>query len=424
MRLFDLIALLLVLVAILSYLNHRFLKLPPSIGLMALTLCGSVGVIIAGRCVPSVAQHVTAFVHQLHFDEAVLHGMLGFLLFAGALHINLNELAQWKIPIALLATLGVLLSTLLVGGLLWGALALLGVEMRFSFCLVFGALISPTDPIAVLGLLKQFGAPRALEVTIAGEALFNDGVGVVVFLGLLQFALASTAFHPAVFPLLLLREAVGGVVFGLGIGGLAYWMLKSVDNYQLEILLSLALVAGGYALAEHLHLSAPLAMVVAGLIIGNQGRSRAMSRTTVEHLDLIWELIDEVLNAVLFVLLGLEVLMLSFTGRLIAAGASAIVIVLLARLLSVGGPAWLLRRWQAVERYPITILTWGGLRGGISVALALSVPNHSDGVEIPERNIIFVITYMVVAFSILVQGLTMGPLVRRLLATDIAGHRR
>jgi CPA1 family monovalent cation:H+ antiporter len=422
MRLLDLIAVLLVLVALLSYLNHRWLKLPPSIGLMALTLCGSVGVVVIGRGLPSVVEQVKTFVHQLHFDEAVLHGMLGFLLFAGALHINLNEVTQWKIPIALLATLGVLLSTVLVGVMLWGVLFLLSIDMRFGYCLVFGALIAPTDPIAILGLLKQFGAPRPLEVTIAGEALLNDGVGVVVFLSLLQIASAPSDFQPSTFPLLLLWEAGGGVLFGLAIGLLAYALIKSVDNYRVEILLSLALVAGGYALAEHLHLSAPLAMVVAGLLIGNQGRRLAMSATTVERLDLVWELIDEILNAMLFVLLGLEVLILSFTGRLIAAGALAVGIVLLARLASVGLPAWLLRRWQAVDRYPVMLLTWGGLRGGISVAMALSVPSQVDGETVPERDIILVITYMVVVFSILVQGLTMGPLVRRLLTAAPSGR--
>jgi CPA1 family monovalent cation:H+ antiporter len=337
-----------------------------------------------------------------------MQGMLGFLLFAGALHIELGDLASQKAAIAVLATLGVVLSTVIVGGLAWCLLAVLGVEMRLIYCLLFGALISPTDPIAVLALLRQAGVPRSLEVTITGESLFNDGVGVVLFLGLLQVATSGGGLEPAPLAGLFVREAAGGAVFGLAAGYATYRLLKSVDNYQVEVLLSLALVAGGYALANALHLSGPIAMVVAGLLIGNHGRSFAMSPTTVEHLDAFWELIDEVLNAVLFVLLGLEVLAVTFTGRDLAAGLLAIPVVLLARVASVGLPVWLLRLRGPIHPCAVRVLTWGGLRGAISVALALSLPR-----EAPEREAILEMTYVVVVFSILVQGLTMGPLARR-----------
>jgi CPA1 family monovalent cation:H+ antiporter len=418
LRLFDLIAVLLVLAALFSYLNYRLLRLPTTIGLMALTLLASVLVVVVGQFVPQVEQQAEQFVRQVGFNDTVLHGLLGFLLFAGALHVNLDDLARWKVPIAVLATAGVLLSTALVGLLLWGVLDLVGVEVRFLYCLLFGALVSPTDPIAVLGLLKQIGAPRPLEIKIVGESLFNDGVGVVVFLGLLEVATGEHGFEPGHLAVLFLRDALGGALYGLSVGILAYWLLKSVDNYQVEILLSLALVGGGYALAERLHLSGPIAMVVAGLLIGNQGRRFAMSPRTVEHLDLFWELVDEILNAILFVLLGLEVLVLTFTGRFLAAGLLAVAVVLLGRLISVGLPVALLRRWEPFERYTVPILTWGGLRGGISVAMALSLPNQAAGQPVPEREVILVMTYVVVVFSILVQGLTIGPLTRHWIASE------
>ena len=309
-----------------------------------------------------------------------------------------------------------LLSTVVVGGLTWGLLALIGLPMRFLDCLLFGALISPTDPIAVLGLLKRVGVPKALEVQIAGESLFNDGVGVVVFTGLL--GVASGLHRPDLghVALLFVQETVGGALFGLVVGLLVFLMLRSVDDYKVEILLSLALVAGGYALADAWHLSGPIAMVVAGLMIGNHGRSFAMSATTNERLDQFWELIDEILNAVLFVLIGLEVLALTFTARNLVAGLLVIPIVLAARLISVGLPIRVLRRWVRFEPSTVRILTWGGLRGGISVALALSVPGKPSAVAVPGRDVIVVITYVVVVFSIVVQGLTVGPLTRRWLS--------
>ena len=413
MRLFDLIAVFIVMAAGFGYLNFRLLKLPTTIGLMALSLLFSLSLFVLGAFVPAIAQQTRSVIEQFDFNQVLLHGMLAFLLFAGALHIDLGDLARHKEPIALLATVGVLLSTLIVGVLMWGVFALLGFKLRFIDCLLFGALISPTDPIAVLSLLKKIGAPKTLEVQIAGESLFNDGIGVVLFMGLLEVATGENYFDVGHFAFLFIREAVGGAVFGLAIGLVAYRMLKSVDNYQVEILLSLALVWGGSALADALHMSAPIAMVVAGLLIGNQGRSFAMSKMTTEHLDLFWELVDEGLNAVLFVAIGMELLVLTFTASYLAAGVLAVVIVLVARLVSVGLPVWLLRRSERFDPSMVPILVWGGLRGGISVALALSLPPEAAGDGVPRREVILATTYVVVVFSILVQGLTVGTMTRR-----------
>ncbi|MGD0040642.1 MAG: sodium:proton antiporter [Isosphaeraceae bacterium] len=412
-RRWPLIAVFIVMAAGFGYLNFRLLKLPTTIGLMALSLLFSLSLFVLGAFVPAVVQQTRSVIEQFDFNQVLLHGMLAFLLFAGALHIDLGDLARHKEPIALLATVGVLLSTLIVGVLMWGVFALLGFKLRFIDCLLFGALISPTDPIAVLSLLKKIGAPKTLEVQIAGESLFNDGIGVVLFMGLLEVATGENDFDVGHFAFLFIREAVGGVVFGLAIGLVAYRMLKSVDNYQVEILLSLALVWGGSALADALHISAPIAMVVAGLLIGNQGRSFAMSKMTTEHLDLFWELVDEGLNAVLFVAIGMELLVLTFTASYLAAGVLAVVIVLVARLVSVGLPVWLLRRSERFDPSMVPILVWGGLRGGISVALALSLPPEAAGDGVPRREVILATTYVVVVFSILVQGLTVGTMTRR-----------
>ena len=417
MPLFDFVAVLMVFAAGFSYINFRWLRLPATIGSMALALVFSVAIVVAGMFVPEVERSARALAGQFDFNEALLHGMLGFLLFAGALHIDLGELAGHKWAIAVLASLGVLLSTAIVGGLTWVVLGMLGFGPRIIDCLLFGALISPTDPIAVLAILKQTSAPPPLEIQIAGESLFNDGIGVVVFTGLLEIAMGEQKFDVPHLSILFLREVVGGILFGLAIGWVVYRMLRSVDQYQVEIMLSLALVAGGYALAEFLHLSGPIAIVVAGLLIGNHGRAFAMSPKTNEHLDLFWQLVDEILNAILFVAIGLQVLALTFTGKNLAAGVLAIAVVLAARLVSVGLPVWCLRRSDQFEPALVPLLTWGGLRGAISVALALSLPGPGEPGAIGGRNVIVAMTYVVVVFSILVQGLTVGPLTRRWLAT-------
>jgi CPA1 family monovalent cation:H+ antiporter len=407
MKLFHILAILISLSALFSYLNYRYLKLPTAIGLMLIALLSSLALLILGPLATDVEAYAAALLRTVDFDETLLHGMLSFLLFAGALHVNLADLAKQRWVIATLATASVLGATVIIGYLAYWVFGLLDLDIPFIYCLLFGALISPTDPIAVLGILKSTAAPKTLETKITGESLFNDGVAVVVFLVLLGVATGGDQISAASVAGLFIQEAVGGVLYGLAIGTLAYWMLKRVDDYSVEVLITLALTTGGYALAEVLHLSAPIAIVVAGLLIGNHGRSFAMSDRTREHLDTFWELVDEILNAVLFVLIGMEVLVLAVRQEYLLAGLLAIPITLLARLVSVGVPVGIMRRYRSFSPMVVTILTWGGLRGGISVALALSLPQGA------VRDTLVTVTYMVVAFSILVQGLTIGPLVRR-----------
>lgn len=406
MDVLQITALLLSLAAVFSYINYRYIRLPATIGLMLIALLVSLvllGLDLAGLAFP--AKWARSILHGVDFGQTLLQGMLSFLLFAGALHVNLGDLARQKWVIAILASVGVVTSTLLVGVFTWWVLGLIGINIDFIYCLLFGALISPTDPIAVLGILKTSGAPKSLETKIAGESLFNDGVGVVIFLALLGIATSGEVSTGEVV-LLFAEEAIGGVLFGLVIGWIAYRMLATVDKYQVEVLLTLALVMGGYGLAEAIHVSAPIAIVVAGLLIGNHGRTMAMSEKTREHLDNFWELVDEILNAVLFVLIGLELLALSFRGEYLIAALLLIPLVLLSRFISVGIPVSLLRNFRPFTPHAVKVLTWGGLRGGISVALALSLPAGA------ARDIILAITYVVVVFSILVQGLSIGRLLR------------
>ncbi len=407
MNLFDIIALLITLTAIFSFINYCTLKLPMTIGVMLIGLVMSLGLLALKPLGLDLTIQASAILGAIDFNQTLMHGMLSYLLFAGALHVNLTDLANQKWLIASLATLGVLVSTAIIGILLWFILGLLGIDLPFIYCLVFGALISPTDPIAVLAILRTANAPKSLETKITGESLFNDGIGVVIFLLVSGFAFGGIDITVSSVIIFFLEEALGGVVFGFIVGGITYAMLKRVDNYQVEILLTLALVTGGYALAEALHFSAPIAVVVAGLMIGNHGRMLAMSENTREHLDTFWELIDEILNAVLFVLIGLEILVITFESQLLVAGGLAIVIVLFARFISVGVPVFFIRKFRELTPGVTKILTWGGLRGGISVALALSLPASA------ERETILAITYCVVVFSILVQGLTIGKLIKR-----------
>lgn len=403
----NIAALLIVLAALFSYINYRYLKFPTTIGVMFISLLMSLTLIGLGEIGFEIERRAEEVFASIDFNETLMHGMLSFLLFAGALHVNINDLVRQKWAIGTLATAGLLMSTLIVGGLMWLVSGLLGLQLSWVYCLLFGALISPTDPIAVLGILKTAKAPKSQETIISGESLFNDGVAVVLFIVLLRIATGGQAVGVAQVVSLFLVDAVGGVLFGLGIGWLTYQMLKQVNNYQVEVLITLALVMGGYALANALHVSGPIAIVVAGLLIGNHGRLLAMSRTSREHLDAFWELIDEILNAVLFVLIGLEVLVLAFTQEYLLAGLVGIPVVLLARFISVGFPIGLLRKIGSFSPNVVMILTWGGLRGGISVALALSLPFG------PARDEIVAMTYVVVVFSIMVQGLTIGKLVAR-----------
>lgn len=406
MGLFDIIAVLITLSAVFSWINQRFLKMPTAIGLMLIALLVSLALLLPIPGNEALEADAQAMLNSIDFDAAVLHGMLSFLLFAGALHVNVFDLSKEKWVIATLATVGVLGATFLVGTTAFALFWLLGLDVPYMYCLLFGALIAPTDPIAVLGILKSAGAPKSLEVKITGESLFNDGVAVVAFLVLAEIAFGGE--HVTVPGVLALfgKEAIGGLVFGLVAGGVAYWMLRRVDNYQVEVLVTLALAAGSYAAAEHLAISAPITVVVAGLLVGNHGRNDAMSQLTQEHLDNFWELVDEVLNAVLFVLIGLEILVLTMSAQYVLAGVLTIPLVLLARAVSAGLPIAVMRRFRSFSPGVVTILTWGGLRGGISVALALSLP------EGETRDLLVTVTYCVVVFSILVQGLTLGPVVR------------
>lgn len=405
----DLIAVLITLTALFSYVNLRFIGLPTTIGVMLIALVVSLGVIAVDAAgLADIHAVARATVAQIDFNFVLMQGMLSLLLFAGAMHIDLSELAAFKWPIGIMASVGVVASTFLIGGLSYVLLPHVGVELPFIYCLLFGALISPTDPIAVLGILKSANAPKSLEVKIAGESLFNDGVAVVVFLIIAGIASGTAEVTAGSITTLLLTEAVGGAVLGLALGWFTFALLRSIDHYEVEVLLTLALVLGGYALAGKLHVSGPIAMVVAGLVIGNHGRAKAMNEVTRHHVDMFWTMLDELLNALLFVIIGLEVVVLTFSGAYLMAALLSIPLVIAVRFVCVGVPVTLLRSTGfEFSPHAVKLLTWGGVRGGISVALALSLPPS------PERDAIVAITYVIVLFSIAVQGLTIGPLVRR-----------
>ncbi|HSD95951.1 MAG TPA: sodium:proton antiporter [Sulfuricaulis sp.] len=408
MSLFHAMGLIVTLVALFGYLNYRVTRLPDIIGITAIGLVVSIIVAIIGTYNPAVANWAQRAVVGIDFYEVVFHGMLGMLLFAGSLHVNLGDITREKWVILVLATVGVVLSTAIVGAGFYLSGKLLGFELPLINCLLFGALISPTDPIAVLGILRKVGVPKTLETKIAGESLFNDGTGVVVFLTLLSLVTGGHDVSTSEVLILLAEEVVGGVVVGLALGFLGYYLLKGIDSYAVEILITLALATAGYAVADSLHTSAPIAVVLMGLVVGNQGKEFAMSEQTRQHLFSFWELIDELLNLLLFGLIGLEVIALSLSVNQLLPGIIAIPIVLLARWVSVGLPVMAMSRFRVFTPNTIKIMTWGGLRGGISVALALSLP------LMPGRETIIAATYVVVIFSILVQALTMGRLVRRL----------
>jgi CPA1 family monovalent cation:H+ antiporter len=412
MNALDTAAILLTLAAVFGYINHRVFKLPTSIGILLIGLGISLLLLLFGG--DHLRESADSFVSQIDFNRTVMEVMLSFLLFAGALHVNLGDLRDQKWVVAILASVGLVLSTFLVGTASYFVFSWTGLNVPYLWCLVFGALISPTDPVAVLGILKKAGVPKSLETKITGESLFNDGVGVVVYLVLVGLAAGQQDASVVSVGKLFLLEVGGGVLLGGGVGYLAYWMLKTIDNYQVEILITLALVTGGYQLASSWHLSGPLAMVVAGLMIGNQGRLMAMSDTTRKHLDLFWELIDEVLNALLFLLIGLEIFVLAWSGKALIAGVILIGVVLASRMIAVSLPVVVLKRTRTFSPGVIRILTWGGLRGGISVALALALPKD-ESLEEGARQAILMATYVIVIFSIAVQGLTLKPVISRLM---------
>lgn len=411
LTLFEIIALLLVVSACLSWFNNAFIKLPHTIGLLVMALFASFLLLGLETVLPQfgVTAAVQEAIGQIDFFETVMNGMLAFLLFAGALHVNLNLMRAQKWPIGLMATFGVILSTFIVGTLFYFAASLFNVPISFAWALVFGALISPTDPVAVLSLLKSITIPDTLEAKIAGESLFNDGVGVVVFTIIVAVAVGADGGHidPLHIAELFFVEAIGGALVGLAIGYLVYKMMAKIDHEMVEVLLTLGLVAGVYALCLRLHLSGPIAVVVAGLFIGNRGAQRAMSEDTREALFSFWEMIDEILNSVLFLLIGLEILVIQIDPSFAWVAAVSIPIVLFARLAAVSIPIMTLSLGFAFSRGVIPVLTWGGVRGGISVALALSLP------AIAAKPLIMTATYAVVIFSIIVQGLTIKAVVRR-----------
>ena len=409
--LLELTAMLLTLSALFGWLNYKFLPLPHTIGLLVMSVAVSLVMVAVDLAFPQrhVFEALTGTLLQIDFSHVVMDGMLAFLLFAGALHLDLGKLRRRGLQVAVLALVGTAISTAVVGFAVWGAAAMIGVAMPLSWALVFGALISPTDPVAVMSTLKNVQVPPELEVELQGESLFNDGIGIVLFTVLLRFAMGADASETSAAAIaeLLVVEAGGGIVLGLATGYVAYWGMRLIDDYPIEILISLALVTATYAIAQRLHVSGPLSMVAAGLLIGDRGPRYAMSDQTKTHLFGLWRVIDEILNSVLFLLLGLEVLVLSFADVSPGLAALAIPIVLLGRLLAVSGPLLVLGWGRLMSIRNVPFLTWAGIRGGISVALALSLP------ESPAKSGILAATYAVVLFSIIVQGLTLERVARR-----------
>lgn len=416
MSIFDLVAMLLTTSAAFAFLNTKFLKLPTTIGVMLMGLVASL--VLIGLELVTVQTQLTRTladaVRQIDFQDALMNGMLAFLLFAGALHVDLAKLKRRSASVALLATVGVVISTALVGGGVWLVAGWLGTPIPLTWALVFGALISPTDPVAVLSTLKAVDVPEDLEVEMTGEALLNDGVGVVVFTILLAAAVGSEAggFGIAQAAELFFVEALGGAILGMVTGYVAYRAMRLIDDYRVEVLISLAVAMATYSAASKFHLSGPIAVVCTGLLIGERGPADAMSETTQGYLFSFWALIDEILNIVLFLLIGLEVLVLRPDSALMPLALLAIPTVLLARLISVAAPVAALSVWMSFLKGTIPILTWGGVRGGISIALVLAIP------EFPQKPMILAATYAVVIFSIVIQGLTLAPLVRRVTTVE------
>ena len=408
MDLFHLFSILIVLSAGFAYINFRILKLPNAIGLMLVSLIFSFIILILGYYFPSFKESIAIKMDNINFSELLLEGMLSFMLFAGAIHIKFKDLNNEKLSILLFSTFSVLISTFIIGFASYYLLTFMGINVKLIHAMLFGALISPTDPIAVLSILKSAGVSKSLETKIAGESLFNDGVAVVVFITILKLAQPGANLEISSILLLFGQEAIGGLLLGLGIGYIGYKLIASIDNYQVEVLITLAIVMGGYTFAHFIHVSGPLAMVAAGLITGNQGKKLGMSDVTAEYIDKFWELVDEILNAVLFVLIGLELLIIQTNEKILFAAIILLLITLITRYISIYIPSIAVRLKEKITQKTILILTWGGLRGGISIALALSIaPEFS-------KDIWVTITYVIVCFSILVQGMTIGKFAKRM----------
>jgi CPA1 family monovalent cation:H+ antiporter len=410
---FESFSIIFTIAALFNYINYKWLKLPTTIGLMILSLILIIPITLSETVFPEFYRFFCDIIVNADFKTLLLDGILSFLLFAGALHVNLGALAKEKKSIFLFATLGVLISTFLVGGLVFFGAQLIGLELPFLHALLFGALISPTDPIAVMAILKEANISKSLGIKIEGESLFNDGIGVVVFSGILLIATAmgeqNVTEISTEIGTLFLEEAVGGLVYGLVIGFLGLKFIKSLkDNPQLAVMITLAVVMGGTAGAFMLHVSGPLAMVVAGLYIGNKVNVNEDKSPIQKAINSFWEILDDVFNGILFVLIGLAIHLLDFNTSYILLGILAILIVLLARFVSVILPYSLLKHEEKKPIKTVAILTWGGLRGGISIALALSLNNELSG------DLILHITYIIVLFSIIVQGLSIGKVVKKL----------
>jgi len=408
MELYYSFSVLIVLSAIFSYINERFLKLPATIGVMVIALLVSLGLILTDKIFPHTFQEFSTLISSIDLTEVLMGAMLNFLLFAGAIHIRLSDLQEQKAPVIIFSTVSVIISTFAVGFMLYHILQWLHMGIPFVQCLLFGALISPTDPIAVLAILKQAGVPKSLETKVAGESLFNDGIAVVVFIIILSLAQGQDVdLSFGNISWLLAKEALGGIGLGLLLGYIASKTIGKIDNYKIEVLITLAVVMGGHLVAVAMHMSGPLAMVAAGLVIGNYGREVALSEISKEYLDKFWELIDEIMNAILFLIIGFELILISNIGDYWLIGIISIVMVLLARFISIWLPVNIIPMKTKFTRATVTILVWGGLRGGVSVALALSIDSHL------HKDLLLSITYYVVLFSILVQGLTIGKLTNK-----------
>jgi len=406
---FDVAALLVVSAALLGYLNHHILRLPHVIGLTVMGALVAIGLLVANAFIPGVQldDWVSNLLSELNFSQTLLQGMLSFLLFAGALHVDLDRLKKDWLPVLLLSTVGVLISTVLIGGALYGVVLATAIPLPAIWCFVFGALISPTDPVSVMGILKEKAVPPGLQAVVAGESLFNDGVGIVVFLILLASATTGAEFSVVEGLKLFAEEAGGGILLGLALGWIGFHALRSMDEYSLEVLITIAVVMGGYAIAEPLHVSGPIAMAVAGLLIGNYGVNLAMSDITRDYVIKFWELVDEVLNSLLFLLIGLEIIAIVPHRNHLLVAAAAVPVALVSRAISVWISLLVVPRAEVACRNSQPMLVWGGLRGGISIALALSLP------EGRVRNLLLAATFAVVLFSVLVQRATLNPFIER-----------
>lgn len=404
MELYYSFSVLIVLASVFAYINHRILKLPSAIGIMVIAIVVSVTLVASGdNFLPKTTTHLTDLINNFDFTEVLMGAMLNFLLFAGGIHINIKDLREQFGPVLIFSTVGVVISTIAVGFGTYYLLPYVGITMPFIYCLVFGALISPTDPVAVLSILKQANVSKSLETKVAGESLFNDGMAVVVFTVVLQLAIGKeVALNVESIGLLLLKEAGGGLVLGVLLGYSASRAMRVVDDYIISVLITLSVVMGGYLIAHELHISAPLAMVAAGLFMGNFSESFKMKSETQDYLIKFWELIDEIMNAVLFLFIGFELLLIKDLNEYLVAGGICILIVLLARWIAIFVPTKFMAFKYRFSPQTVKVLVWGGIRGGVSIALALSIPQNE------YNKIIISITYCVVVFSIVVQGLTIG----------------